>query len=941
MSKKKTLNPLISLFIIIFIPALICLFWGFPFIKNGHQVFKDFVVGEIALYADNKTGEWIVTWVLILLSVILSVVCANIYRKSDGKEKEDIESLERISLLSKLKSSFADHLVILFSLWGLVTAFSMFMGKNLLNSIIVLLVSIMLFGVFGIIKIKESYKSFLLIPIPLLLTVYLKNRYEYGGSIVRLGQPAVFKLFILLMIALCYVDVFFAIKKNLRERKYNIPFSVCFSVFSFLSSTPAALIEQTDLHHHGEQILPFMQIFMMGSKAYEEYYPSSGLYPVPLGFINHILFNDRFTCYSLSYIIFMNIFMLILSYLLYRRLKGTEALILMFFIHMPVYCRTWILPIGLLLLSDRALIKRRFLWICAYVCTCFIAGLYYPIFGFALLVGILPYFIIHFVLYLRGCADKEEKQIGMAELIFASILGTVIVLSIPFLFRMFKHIMSMSSQSMAAESMAVMGKELPDFFLPFLSKISEINRVRLYYFIRLYLPVPFVGAFVYLSLRMVNENGGVREFFSDFTNRKRGAFLLSTSIPITLCITYIYTLLCMDEEWVSRLLSRASHVIVLLCCMTGFVLLSEFKSLLRLNRLNTYLKLACLLIPLIFFLRQKDYSFPRITGMTGEDDLVLYDYDGKLDPYPVSDDFLPADDNLFGAYPGLDKERFGQGFVKASNVYSNADLKYKLDYLRTYDPSILLIGNEESQGNYYLLNEKCVYSGRVTIAKGRDAVSVLLSKIDKDHTVIRPTFYPLLDYYLYRFIADNGYVYDGLTDLFIPGKLYEKIYGMEGSLYDSPFALAVNCFDVPKAFGESMESMECLEKVGDGEIISDDRVGDMYFCDILTPESLYGRKGEFLYIEINDNENLDKDGHMGGIKQYIPEKMPVFTVTWDDMDNAEYKVYGFLSGNKLLIPLGANADWLLRFHTNINISVDGYEGDLHVTNAGFYSLKDI
>ena len=117
MSKKKTLNPLISLFIIIFIPALICLFWGFPFIKNGHQVFKDFVVGEIALYADNKTGEWIVTWVLILLSVILSVVCANIFRISDGKEKEDVESLERISLLSKLKSSFADHLVILFSLW--------------------------------------------------------------------------------------------------------------------------------------------------------------------------------------------------------------------------------------------------------------------------------------------------------------------------------------------------------------------------------------------------------------------------------------------------------------------------------------------------------------------------------------------------------------------------------------------------------------------------------------------------------------------------------------------------------------------------------------------------------------------------------------------------------------------------------------------------------
>lgn len=83
----------------------------------------------------------------------------------------------------------------------------------------------------------------------------------------------------------------------------RIWFPTVFSTFAFISYMPPAMLVQSDLHHHGEQILPWQQIVMLGQKAYEEYSPASGLFPMLTGAVNSLVFHGRAVEYGISYVL--------------------------------------------------------------------------------------------------------------------------------------------------------------------------------------------------------------------------------------------------------------------------------------------------------------------------------------------------------------------------------------------------------------------------------------------------------------------------------------------------------------------------------------------------------------------------------------------------------------------------------------------------------------
>ncbi len=919
-NKKSNAYALIPLILIVLIPAVFCLVPGFHIVKSGKQIYDDFIIGEIAYYADNKTGEWRVLWTGMFLGIITAAVCAFCMRIKSG-DKEDEKDI--FDVFIKNASYF---LMILFSIWSVIIFASTLLSKRTISSLVVLAIAVLCFGFAKFVNREGSRKaiSILSIPIPLLLFVFLKNTYEFGGSLVKIGHPFVYRVIIVLIIVAMIAGMIYRyfFSKN-KDKADIIPYSVCLSVFTFVSSIPAAMMEQHDLHHHGEQILPFQQIFLLGEKAYSEYYPSSGFYPVPIGAINHFLFKDSFNCYSLSYILFMFSFEAVLIYLLYRRLGGRMTLFISFMFHMPVYCRTWIIPIAILILSDRALIKKRVAWIAAWILICLLCGLYYPLFAVAILAGTLPYGIMNVISLIK---KKEElKKVNKKEITFFIAVLCVVMLFIPVLLRMLKHILSMSSQTMLSESMAVMGKELPDFFMPFLSKISEINRQRLYYFLRMYLGIPFVGVSVYVALILIKRLWYMRKENSAVEDKDKSAFILSVSIPIILCVSYTYTFVCMDEEWVARLLSRSAHVILLACIIPGIVYLKENKERVG-GLLYKALMISCFVVPFFFFFRNGDYEFPRLAGTTDVSSFVLFDYDEKADPYPVADEYVPSDEALYASYPFVDRNRFGDGFVRESNVATNNGISDKLARLREFDPEIKLMGNEESQGNYYLLNEKSVYSGKVSIAKGRDASKAVIDKIDPKHTVVRPTISSLREYYIVRYLFDNDFVYSSELDLFIPNELYNRIFGTEGNLYGSIWTMSIDTYRAAGAYGESMGTMDCLKEIYTSDLIS--KTADNSF-DIMTDTTLKGKDADFLYLELEGT--FDKN-----------TVNPEFIASWDDIANPEISVTGECFTEKLLIPLGTNADWYIREHNKVNLNFEGENAEtVNITKATFYKLKDL
>lgn len=759
-------------------------------------------------------------------------------------------------------------------------------------------------------KVPGAFSSMLFfsqLPLPLLLLLYTKNTYSYQNTVLRLSYPKAYLCFIGIFIVALYALLFVQYRRT-KKQKSKCPISItsAVSVFLYGSYIPAALMVQTDMHHHGEQLLPFFQIAVLKNTAYDSYSPVSGLFPMLIGGINHFLFGGKATTYAAAFTVLFLLFGALTIVMISLHVGARRTLLFAFLFHMPVYCRTWmILPVLLLLLLPAVLRnKRRFLYV--YVFCGFLSGLYYPLFGLALITAVLPYALyVLFSLLKEKELTKELKQKRFyIETLF---LFIPIICAIPLLIRMASHILAYSHQTLLADGLSLSTVTLPDWFLPWLSFLPESIRGGIYEAVRFLGGMLPVWLFLLLLLAYLSNNRLSHPW-------RQPAFLGLSAGFIILPVCYTYTMVIMDEAWVSRLFSRSSHIYLWILGIFLPILLIRFgKQILQSKTAFSFLIAVSVSIPFLTFYRCGDYQFPALEGTRNTDCACIGEYSANLAAFPVSPAMVPISETDAQTFPQL-----GYGFIDSNTKTQLETYKAALDRLHAADSNLKVLGLDSAQMYYFLLNESALYSGKVSLAKSQEAALHVISKIDS-HTIVGSDLRPLNNYYIYRHLLNNGYVYDAATGFYLPKKLYTSLYGSaayeQKTLADSPWAAPSYIGKCAKTLGDNLNRLLPLLTEADSP-------------------------AEFLYTELDLSA-------LSALFCEVLNENTIMTISWDGTGS----ILTDLADGKLLLPLGSNADWAVSDYSQVYVSL--YDEQKPVSEISFkipieqvssrlqyYSLKD-
>lgn len=127
-----------------------------------------------------------------------------------------------------------------------------------------------------------------------------------------------------------------------------------------------SLLNNGDLWHPGEQLLPWQQIIEKGLSAYVDYDPASGLYPMVVGFFNEIFLGGHALTYNIAESLFRITFVIILACSIYKVDKKVSLFVALF-IPLTYYTRPLIFIPAYFILSNEKLIQKRAYWIMMWV----------------------------------------------------------------------------------------------------------------------------------------------------------------------------------------------------------------------------------------------------------------------------------------------------------------------------------------------------------------------------------------------------------------------------------------------------------------------------------------------------------------------------------------------------------------------------------------------
>lgn len=826
----------------------------------GYPKLTDLIIDNIVLGGSNKTGEWnlfwALTWIGCFICLFLFILSGRIFKsEAHQTDQRSFSKIPRTELAVFLPAviqtvlyahhvrylwlfSFVFFIILLiykesapryisvylflyFDLQLIDMICSFLSLPVVFNDLLLFFIPTVLLAAAVLIRktisLSDSFihRIFfaLQLPLPFLCLLYLKSTYQYQGETVKLQLPIAYRLSIFLLIVILYISVFFTCFRKKHLQTFSVMFSSVASVFLYGSFISAAQIVPTDMHHYGEQMLPYMQLVDFSMKAYTDYSPVSGFFPMIPGFFNAVLFHGKATTFYAAFALTMILFALLTIYLIGRHAGGFYALIFAFLFHMPVYCRTWIILPVLLFLTLPAVTKnkRRFLY--TYVLCGFLSGLYYPLFGLAIICAGLPYACACLYLYLK---EKTLPAECKKPAFYIETLGLLIpiAVSIPLLIRMAGHVLAYSHQTIPADGLSLSAINVPDWFIPYLNTQGFISVIRnaLYYAIRFISPMAFMWITLLLLCVYIRKNySRKQQTLHAFVSP---AFFLTAAAFILLPVCYTYTLVIMDESWVCRLFSRSGHIYLwvfgallpILCIRYGNSFFSSGKS-------RNLFMMLCLYIGLMPFSTMRDYQFPVPDGTTNADSSVIGEYTANFTPFTLSDEMtLISDDNRRSF------NRLGSGFIDQSTLSALYDYQNRLAILKFADPDVQVMGLNSLQLYYFLLDEKAPYSGKVSLAKSYEASKDVCSSIDI-HTAIGSDIKPLNNYYLYRYLMDQGYRYDALTQFYLPRELFVALYDEEAyekaDLTKTPFSSSVYLAKAPAVLAADLSGLTTTLEASD------------------------------------------------------------------------------------------------------------------------------
>lgn len=949
---KKQFN-LYTVVVMVSILSFIASYFGLHYVARYMDFYPDFLVGDNAYFGGNKSGEWKLMWSLIGFGIVITSILTWAISKFFMSPSVDLKKNQDTGMMQKALHALVAFLpmgihlfiygktTVTMCLASVFVAFAMIVfGTKALDHIVLFLNEYFVIQVLMIVinllnplmgavdyenflyaawvfVISEMciYKRFASVStlirrsqmgLPFLFLVYLKNQYQYEGQIVQIPFP---KRYVAMMIALVSVCLLYNLYQFFWRKKEGIYFTTVISVFAYVSYMTPAMIMQYDLHHHGEQLLPWHQIIELSQKAYETYYPASGFYPMLVGGINHFLFHGQCNLYAVSYVLFALLFEFVTMGLLCRLLDTRWCLCVAVLFHMPVYCRTWMILPVLLCLLQKKLLQNRLYWMLSSVALCLLSGLYYPIFGCATLLAILPVFLYQFAKWIQ---EKGYLQLKQAKYVLPTIVVGALVLALTaLLFRMAKHVLTLSGQTLLVDGVPIMTADVQDWFMPYLSDEGLKNTI--YHLVRFNLGIIILLFFVAILIRVLLSN--VWKHLDETSWVSMG--IMAFSIPMILLVAYTYTMVIMDEHWVSNLLSRSSHVILCVGGVVGFLLIYQFGHHFMTKNEQWWGCAIALSLPFFFFFQTEDYMFPVLASSTTLEDYVFLDYEGNVKPYEVPRQYVMITDEVRAQYPKVDFSRIGEGFVQTEVLEKTNQYQNILDFLRTYDDEIHILGFEQNQMYYYLLNEKTVYSGRTSIARSKEAVDEVLKHVDLQHTVVRGGVKPLEEYYLYHELIDAGYVFSEELQLYLPPGLYESIYGYSGDLTHSTWNADVFCYSEPYSFSTSYDFL-----VKTMDVSNPFQTGDE-----IRFEEVLGKDAEFLKLQLSSSGDIHKDAIC-------------YVTFYDDEETKQgpHSISFNYDQGDFMVPLGVFPSWYQSNHSRIYISIVDSDEILD-TNA--FSVKQI
>lgn len=784
---------------------------------------------------------------------------------------------------------------------------------------------------------------------PLLLLIYFVDEYVYRSELVKIPYATGYTCFFALLMLVSYSVLLLHIRtvrqKQKQMRRFKdvtyLPLTafICkitpVLLFIYHSFSAAPMYAQPDQHHHGEQMIPWQQVITLGQSLYDEYTPVSGLFPFLSGGIQHLLLDGTVSDYSPAISITMVLFCIVTMLLVSKHAGTVWAVAFAVCFALPCYNRQYfVLPVLLLLFLPK-LLQRPNLWMKVWLLSCFTSGLYYPLFGAALVIGTFP-LLARQLIFFFGSGEWKKNRSSVWFYVNWILCLLPVIVSIPLLLRMLRHTLTFSSQTILADGIALWGQTPPDYFLAQLTNQSIRNM--LYLTLRFLLPLFGVCAFVFLlylvlfdraaehsqitgklagadhrktagsapgkAMENSNKKGvGSRHQYTGKVLRKisnslagkitiRNTLLYAlTAGAICLLVSYSYTLVRADN---SMLLSRTSYILVAVFGMFLPVMVLAYGKEHVPSCLGTLLIACCFSLPMLLYHQTSDLKRPDMwIYPDGESALVMDDGAKIYNHYDVPDSFVRSVDS------GLDDQQIkmlGNGFMVSDQLHYISDYAKVMEKCSQVKEDMTYLGLD-GQGFYYYLNAKACGTGFIQAAKGFEAQSALLDVIREKRPVVF-----LLDaesnYYIYYYVMTENYCYEAADQAFYPAELYELLFEKEADDYRS-MCPATDFGLTAASFGNSLSTLlPLLTPMSDME---NDSVfapfaGQDYDCMLVQlPAQTAGTLSE-IRIQFTFAESVEPD------------------------QRTSCDVTCALNGNTLLIPVGMNPCWLLSTITDITIS---------------------
>lgn len=944
---------LAAVFIVLFLAAT----------GNSLEKYYDIVIEKLAFYAGNKSNEISMVYYGIFAGIISysffyfflrfksknynEILELNYERESDisgiaivifgtiflyqAVIMQKISCVLLFALLlgficTILKKSDIDSAILLYFaffyfLLSIYRVYVFLAGEVNINTIVPALISFLLLLLLLISKLDRYFNRIMLsvqIGIPLLLLIFLQNRYVYNGVTVSIYTSFISTFSVMIIMLLMIVFNFLKAYKywNYKGTIGNvIYFTSCAAVMIFNRYTGQGAIITTDDHHPYENIIGFSQIFELGQVPFKNYIPISGMYSIIHGAFFKFFGNGEMGLYNVADNIFYFFIIILIAALLYKRVSGKLLFIISLLFVAYDYDRiVYILPI-ILLLSDERLIKKANLWLVFWFLTSLFHGLYYPVYGASVALAFLPLGIyqIYILFKTKEINILIKKPLFWLEWLFCLV---ILILSSNFLIGTLKHILVLGKQTILADGFPRFAQKAPDFFLPYLSESS---------FFRL----SILQVFSFLPLMIISVMGFIL-FINIAVRGKLDSKELAKNVPIAVLflipviapmIAYTSTLVRLDYGY---MYARSA----------GVIYASTIIFIILVNRYikNKKIGLALIIIATLIFTIGNNVGFLSL--------------DKQLESkYIVPDNYLLVENDQV--------EKLGTGFVEA-NAYKLITDNYNA--FKDRDKNLSYIGNPIYFGYYYLCNIKGDGPMEViNTPKSYEVVSETIDNARRNNSIMGSLYYPDQTYYLYNYLVTSGdYVWDNINRQFLPNDnnyTKEEIIELNRSVdisWDDYY-----CGAHPSVLGESIEDlMNNMSQVDIGYSISKD-AGSI---KINFNSTIEGEDADFLYIDIETNEDnyvyklttndSEEIVEPGLLSKYLMRKHYNYgsfvKVYWYDNNLNEHSLFCDLGKGRLLIPMGAGLQWLLNSHDNIKleiISEDNFE--IKIADVKFLKSKAI